>query len=327
MTRPVDFRPSASLVDLRYRADIVAALRSFFLEQGFWEVETPILSSDVIADTFIDPIAVPRAALEDLGSRLPVELFLQTSPEFAMKRLLAAGADRIFQICKAFRAGERGSQHNPEFTILEWYHADDYPEGLKLLAKLTERLWPVQPCRVVTYCQLFEQHFGLDPLDVAPQQLHRVVLDRLSVDVARVQGWDRDDCLTSLLAEIQTQLGHEAPMIVCDWPVSQAALARAKPTEPRLAERFELYVQGMELANGYCELTDPDELLRRMQEANRKRVASGRRAVPVESRLLAAMRAGLPSSCGVALGVDRLVMVLLNKSSIDQVIPFPIESA
>ncbi len=322
-----DFRPVASIADLQRRAAVLASLRDFFNTRGFWEVETPLLSRDTIIDAHLEPVALAGNALALADLPAGDTFYLQTSPEFAMKRLLASGADRIFQICKAFRAGECGPTHNPEFTMLEWYHCADYGEGMALLEELVRHFWPALPLQRLTYRELFSRYLDVDPLALDLEHLRRTVCEHIPVDAWSVSRWDRDDCLNALLTEIQDQIGRNSALIIFDWPISQAALARSKPNDPHLAERFELYVSNLELANGYCELTDANELERRMREANRRRAKVGKREFSVNTRLLAAQRFGLPPACGVALGVDRLVMALLQKSSIDQIMAFPLHLA
>jgi elongation factor P--(R)-beta-lysine ligase len=321
------WRPTASLSSLQRRSEAVWKIRSFFQSSGFWEVHTPTLSRETIADRHIDPMRIPGEILNVSGLE-NLTFFLQTSPEFAMKRLLAAGAERIYQIGPVFRAGERGTMHNPEFTMLEWYRSGDTLEdGIDLLAQVIQTVLPHSQVHRITYQAAFSQHAGLCPLSGTLDDLCNAARQHgLSVD----QQWscDRDDWLNLLFAEIvQPNLGTDTPTIVTHYPASQCALARVCPKDPRVAERYELFIAGVELANGYHELLDADEFAARTHSVRQQRELDGKEPLNESSRLLAAMKAGLPASSGCALGLDRLLMVLDQASSIDQVICFPIERA
>ena len=328
MTRDGDFRPTAGWPALRLRAELLKRTREFFDSRGFLEVETPILSADVVVDRHLDPFATvlcddPRRP--EVGRRL----WLQTSPEFHMKRLLAAGGEAIYQITRAFRNGERGDRHNPEFTIVEWYCiSDDYAAGMKRLSDLADTLLGRGAAQSITYSEAFRRYAGVDP--------HRDPIDELiatakqaNLDIPEsMPRNDRDAWLDLLLVEcVEPQLGRTRPEIMHDYPPSQAALAVVRPDDPPVAERFELYVDGLELANGYHELLDPDVLRQRNRENNRLRQLDGKPALPEESRLLDAMEAGLPRSTGVALGFDRVVMLASGAVNIDDILSFPIERA
>lgn len=322
------FRPTASWEHLRLRADLLRRLRQFFDSRGFLEVDTPLLSADTVVDRHLDPL---RVTLFD-DARRPEEgrtLWLQTSPEFAMKRLLAAGATAIYQVTHAFRGGERGRLHNPEFTMAEWYRVGDgLHDGLQLLSDLAEILLARGTAERRTYREAFLQHAGIDPLTSDVRELAaRAHALELSVP-AGLDLQDRDGWLDLLLVEcVEPQLGQQRPTILYDYPASQSALARVRDEEPPVAERFELYVRGIELANGYHELLDPAILRRRNQEVNRQRQADGKPLLPEDSRLLAAMTSGLPPCTGVALGFDRLVMVAAGAEEIAAVMTFPVEGA
>jgi lysyl-tRNA synthetase class 2 len=303
-------------------------VRAFFSERRFLEVETPILSHDTVVDRHLDPFvtllnADPRRP--DSGKRL----FLQTSPEFAMKRLLAAGGEAIYQITRAFRnGGERGRLHNPEFTIVEWYRTGDgLPEGMQLLSDLADVLLARGAANRISYREAFERHVGVQP-HAAP--LGELIAAAARQNIAAPSGLsqDRDGLLNLLLVElIEPHLGRGRPTILFDYPASQAALARVRHDPDPVAERFELYVDGIELANGYHELLDAGVLRRRNTDANAQRIADGKPPLPEDSRLLDAMEAGLPPCTGVALGFDRVVMIAAGAQSIDEVIAFPIERA
>jgi len=261
---------------------------------------------------------------------------LQTSPEFAMKRLLAAGGEAIYQITRAFRREERGAMHNPEFTMLEWYRTDDgLEEGMRLLGELAEATLGRGRAVPISYREAFLHHVGIDPHTADSDTLRQAVVENGIDPLASLDPADRDGWLDLLLVECvepylgQSQSGNGGPAIMYDYPATQAALARIRTNEPHapVAERFELYVDGIELANGYHELTDADELRRRNADVNRQREADGKAKLPETSRLLSAMDAGLPASTGVALGFDRLVMIAAGASCIAEVMSFPVDRA
>ncbi len=321
------WQPTASLQNLEHRSEVLWRIRHFFHQRGFAEVQTPILSHDTVVDRHIDPVSLPASqlALAALGDK---PFYFQTSPEFCMKRLLAAGMTAIYELTSVFRAGERGAYHNPEFTMLEWYRVgDDLQQGVQLLNELVREVLQVVSVNQLTYQAAFQTHAKCDPLSASPRELAKLAVEfRLGVD----PDWsaDRDDWLNLLFSEVvQPQLGHAHPTIVTHYPASQSALARLSPEDPRTAERYELFVRGVELANGYHELLDAHELDVRNRTSLAQRDQDGKSPLPSDSQLLSAMRAGLPACSGCALGFDRLLMVSLGVESIDEVIAFPIERA
>ena len=326
-----DFQSTADLETLRQRDELVRKIRHFFESRNFLHVETPLLSHDTVVDRYLEPIGIPQSAVFSNRGREEERLWLQTSPEFAMKRLVASGARNIYQICKAFRKGEQGSRHNPEFTMLEWYRAgDNLQQGMDLLSEFAQAILDCQPAEQISYRDAFVRHADVDPFNDSITSLADACRQQ-QVDVAAFADVkDRDEWLNLIVSEIvEPKLGLDRPTIVFNWPASQAALAvlRTDATGIEVAERFELFIGGVELANGYHELLCADELLRRNDWVNEQRVTDGAASLPRESRMLNAMRAGLPACAGVALGIDRLAMVALGKESIDQVIPFPIDRA
>lgn len=325
MTSTSAWQPTITAQNLQLRGDILWSIRKFFYEAGFIEVHTPVVSQDTVIDRHIDPVVLSGKSL-GLGEFAKQDFYLQTSPEFGMKRLLANGAQRIYQISQVFRAGERGKHHNPEFTMIEWYRvADDFSAATKLLADMMVAVNPVWKPKQTTYQQAFIEHAGICPLTCAVNELAAVaVAKELGVD----DSWsnDRDDWLNLLFSEVvQPRLGFEQPEIVTHYPASQSALAKICESDSRVAERFELFIEGIELANGYHELLDAAELSKRNASVSQQRLQDGKEPLPQESRLLQAMRHGLPACSGCALGLDRLLMVLSRAKAIDEVICFPIE--
>ncbi|HEY3963813.1 MAG TPA: EF-P lysine aminoacylase EpmA [Planctomycetaceae bacterium] len=325
-----DYLPTATLGRLQLRAKLLAAVRRFFDVRGYFEVDTPLLSQDRVIDPHLEPFHVDVPA---------TTLYLQTSPEFAMKRLLAAGAQAIYQVAHVFRAGELGRLHNPEFTMVEWYRAGDtHLDQMQVVEDLVVELFcesasgpttigPV-PFLRTTYREAFKKHAGCDVilldnagLAALARAKNVAAPDSLNLD-------DRDGWLNLLLAElVEPHLGQERPEFLIDYPASQAAIARIRDDDPPVAERFELYIRGIELCNGYHELTDVHELRRRMEVESRRLIAAGQPALATSSRLLAAMEAGLPQCAGVALGFDRLLMLAVGAQSLEEVIAFPFERA
>jgi len=321
MKRPSEFRPAASWEHLRLRAELLRRLREFFDRHNFLEVETPLLSADTVVDRHLDPLAVEPDNHE--------RLWLQTSPEFAMKRLLAAGGKAIYQVTRAFRQNEQGPLHNPEFTIVEWYRAGDgMDQGMQLTSDLCEALLKRGPARRLSYAEAFRRHVGLDPHTAETAALVAAAGQSGVRPPASLLAEDRDGWLDLLMVgRVQPQLGLKRPVLLYDYPAGQAALSIIRQGNPPVAERFELFVSGIELANGYHELLDAAELFERNQRANARRRADGKTTLPEQSRLLWAMQSGLPASVGVALGLDRLVMVAAGADSLDEVMAFPFDRA
>ena len=314
MTTPsnTDWQPTTSVASLKSRALLIQQIRQYFTEQNVLEVETPCLSNSTVTDPYLE-------AFEIAGK------YLQTSPEYAMKRLLAHGSGDIYQISKAFRNEDLGRFHNPEFTLLEWYRCDftlaDMFSEIEQLLRLTLGISEVETHR---YADLFSEHLDVNVHSASIEEL-KVLLDRhcngLSVS-------DVDDCLTALFATcIEPNIGQQIPCIVSHFPSSQASLARLDPDDPREALRFEVYYRGTELANGFHELTDPVEQKQRFESDNSKRLKNNLPEKPIDQRFLAALQDGLPDCVGVALGIDRLLMLKLGADSISQVMSFDFSNA
>lgn len=319
------FRPTASVEFIERRSKLLKKLRRFFDDLDFIEVQTPILSRDTVIDRHIDLLSLEMDWPED---NMPKRWYLQSSPEAAMKRLLAAGMQRIYQVGPVFRAGERGVHHNPEFTMAEWYRVgDDLEAGLSLLDQLIRSLLTTAPCNRIQYAQAFYNQTGLDVRIATTHELSQRAVD---LGIVERLDWsdDWDDWVNLIFSTVvQPKLGHDGPVLVTHFPASQAALARLAQDDSRLAERFELFYRGVELANGYHELLDPEVLRDRNRKANADRLRDGKLALPEESFLLEAMDAGLPRATGCALGFDRVVMLACESNQLSDVLAFPIDRA
>lgn len=327
MTPVGHWRPTINIDNIRLRSEVSWKIRSFFREVDFHEVHTPLLSRDTVVDRHIDPVTVLGSAL-GVGALRDTTFYLQTSPEFGMKRLLSSGAQRIYQISSVFRAEERGNFHNPEFTMVEWYRVgDDLRQATDLLSSLLHAICENWQTSCITYQEAFQRHAEICPLQC---NLLDLASAAIKFDLGVPSNWsdDRDDWLNLLFSEVvQPQLGRQHPVIVTHYPSTQSALAQVSPDDSRVAERFELFVGGIELANGYHELIDADELASRNATVNRQRIRDGKPSLPTDSRLIEAMRHGLPNCSGCALGLDRLLMVLTKSKQIDDVLCYPIEQA
>ena len=321
------WQPTATPDALVRRSEVVWQIRQFFHSRGFAEVHTPIISHDTVVDLNIEPVRIAGRSLDCQGAGNS-DLFLQTSPEFAMKRLLAAGMKSIYSIGPVFRAGERGTNHNPEFTMVEWYHVgDDMAHGVAFVDELVRAVLGGPTAEVITYQHACKAHAGFDPLVATVMELSALATSH-ELGVAADWSDDRDTWLDLIFSElVQPKLGFTKSTIVTNYPASQSALAKIAESDPRTAERFELFVRGVELANGYHELLDPAELMARNELTEAKRRELGRPSLPVNSRLIHAMQSGIPACSGCALGLDRLVMVATDAKSIDEVLTFPIERA
>ncbi len=323
---PERWRPSAELALLQRRGQLLRQIRDFFARAEVLEVETPACSAWGNCDPQIAPF-VTHWQPPGIPSGQP--RWLHSSPEYPMKRLLAAGSGPIYQICKVYRNGERGRLHNPEFTLLEWYRPGyTAPALMAEVAALVNALhdtplrWEQQH-----YGALFRHYLALDPLTATLQQLRHCARNAIP-SASTLQLDQRDDWLDLLFSHcIQPHLGQQRLTFVYGYPASQAALAALDPDDRRIAQRFELFWNGVELANGFQELQDPEEQCDRFRQEQQQRAASNAPPVPSDPLLLAALRYGLPACSGVALGVDRLVMCLTGCDHIDQVIAFPWERA
>lgn len=307
--------PTATLENLRLRASVNRYIRRFFETRQLLEVEPPVLVSAPVSDPWI----------ESVTARCSEQTFyLHTSPEYAMKRLLVAGSGAIYSLGKVFRSGEAGRRHNPEFTLLEWYRLGyDDRRLMGEVAELLAGLLPDLEVQTLTYRNWFEQSLGIDPHRATAQEL--AALAHQCFDTA-IESDDRDLWLDLLVSHHLEPAMAPGLTFICDYPASQAALARIvkDDTGQLVARRFEAFLDGMELANGYWELSDAGEQRRRFEADQRKRRAAERPVHPLDEKFLAALEQGLPDCAGVALGVDRLLMCLADAERIGQVLAFDI---
>jgi lysyl-tRNA synthetase class 2 len=295
---------------LRARASARTTIRRYFDERGFIEVDTPCLVPAPGTEVQIEPIATEAG-------------FLSPSPELQMKRLLAGGMPRIYQLGHAFRSGEHGPRHEAEFTLLEWYRAH---EGYRSVMADTEQLVSriIKALTGSTRLRIGERIIDCKPPFECITVQEAFTQYANVTDVSELAARDEDRYFDLLVSTIEPALAQsKKPTFLIDYPLSQAALARPCPHTPGYAERFELYLAGVELCNGYGELTDPDEQRSRFQSDNARRRQRGQRELPIDEKFLSALQAGLPPCAGNALGFDRLLMLALGAASIDRVMPFP----
>ncbi|MET0105507.1 MAG: EF-P lysine aminoacylase EpmA [Sedimenticola sp.] len=327
MTPTGDWQPTAILEMLRARACLLEQVRSFFRQAGVLEVETPACSVHGTTDPAIDSIT---GRYTGPGAPQGRTLYLHTSPEFPMKRLLAAGSGPIYQVCKVFRDGESGRLHNPEFTLLEWYRPGfDHHRLMDEVERLVLSLFD-EPLSVerMSYGEVFQKYLSIEPHHTTAETLQRAALQQQVPGADSLELPDRDAWLDLLMSHcIEPQLGQGGLCFIYDYPASQASLSRIRNDDPPVAERFELYMDGLELANGFNELLDVTEQRKRFEQDLEKRADNGKPPVPMDEHLLTALEQGLPSCAGVALGIDRLLMRVTGATHIDQVLAFPIDRA
>ena len=321
-----DWRPTAGIEALRLRARLYALVRAFFAERDVLEVETPVLSEAGNTDLHIEAFQLRFNGPVTAGARTR---WLRTSPEYPLKRLLAAGIGDCYELGRVFRDGEAGRRHNPEFTMLEWYRVGwDHRRLMDETAALVQQALALvgrhAQLQRRSYRALFREHLGVDPLS-DPLDTLQGALGDVQVDP---EGLTRDDWLDLLLTHrIEPRLSDDTLLLLDDYPASQCALARIRPDDPPVAERFELLLGAVELANGYHELTHAGEQRQRFERDNARRIERGLAPRPLDARLLAALDSGLPDCAGVALGIDRLLMVMLGTRDIADVLAFPFARA
>ncbi len=318
MTAAADWRPSASIERLRQRAALLARARRFFEGRGVMEVDTPFIVNAPVSDVHIHSA---RVQLEP-DSPAAVARFLHTSPEYAMKRLLAAGSGDIYQICHVARGHEQGRYHNSEFTLIEWYRIGFTLHALmeEVAALVGELLGAARPVEFVSYREALLRATALDPFTASAAEL------AACAQAGGLSGTapQRDESLDFIMGSIVgPRLGQGRLTFVHGYPASQAALARLDPRDARAAQRFELYAEGLELANGFHELGAADEQRARFLADQAERRRRGLPVLPLDERLLAALAHGLPDCSGVALGFDRVAMLALGARHIEEVLPFP----
>lgn len=315
----LDWQPTATFENLRLRAEVIKKIRNFFEALDVLEVETPLIGSSTATDPYIMSF---ETELHYQGKR--EKKYLQTSPEFPMKRLLSAGSGSIYQICKAFRNGEISAKHNPEFTILEWYRVGfDHFQLMKEVEELLTLILGTPTAKYISYHDLFQEYFNINPHTCSINDLQKVA-SNYQVNFSGDDKTNRDVWLDLLLTHIiEPELGVQTPIFIFDFPASQAALAQIKSQETyQIGERFEVYYQGLELANGYHELSDPNEQLIRFVEDNASRKRQGFPVIPIDNYFLNSL-AQLPDCAGVALGIDRLICLVANTNNIHDVLTFP----
>ncbi|MBF0359291.1 MAG: EF-P lysine aminoacylase GenX [Magnetococcales bacterium] len=307
----LSWQPAATLETLKARAGIIALIREFFQDRGVLEVTTPVLVSAVAPERHQNP-------------QICRDGFLHSSPETAMKRLVAAGFGSIFQICPVFRADEAGRLHNPEFTMLEWYRPGFEME--ELMVEVGELVQSLLNCPLpvkLTFREAFQKYVGIDPLTSPLGEMAKKIVGQPP------EGLDRIGLTDLLLVDqLEPALKKQGgSFFLTDYPAWDPAMAEVDIGPPALARRFELYIDGVELANGYQELTDSQEQEQRLKSVNQQRLEDGRQLLPIDNNFLEALKSGLPRCAGVALGVDRLIMLALLKDSIADVMAFPVDRA
>lgn len=325
----MSWQPSMNWQSAKQRAKLLAKIRSFFSARDIVEVDTPLLSHRTVTDPHLDAFMTQYNYSPDSHCDESTFLYAQTSPEFSMKRLLASGYGCCYQICKAFRHEQHGRYHNPEFTMLEWYRIGfNHFQLMDEVADLIKLTIGCEQVERISYQALFIREVGIDPLNISKVELIALISshDKLS-------DWlEQEDCIDTLLQFIMAELiepviGQELPCFVYNFPASQASLAKISLEDDHVAERFECYFKGIELANGFHELTDCVQQKLRFKQDNETRVRLGKVEQHIDDKFLSALKHGLPACAGVALGIDRLVMLSLAVQTIDEVITFSIDNA
>ena len=325
------WHPHADNNLIKLRAEVFTKVRQFMSERNIMEVETPILSHATVTefhlDSFCSTYSSPQLNTPEINTpeiNTNETLYLQTSPEYAMKRLLASGTGAIYQISKVFRNGEQGKHHNPEFTMLEWYQPGY--DHHQLMAELESflGLFAMGDCEKKSYADVFARQKGLDPHSCNTDELMGLA-EEYGLSSSREE---RPVLLDFIFShKIAPTLGNTKPLFVYDYPACQSALAKLSDKSPKVAERFELFINGMEIANGFNELTDADEQLARFEKDLSLRQKAKRPDIPIDYLFMDALKHGLPSCAGIAVGIDRLLMAMTGIDDIQEVLTFPIERA
>jgi len=325
----MSWQSTLSWENAKKRSQVLSQIRQFFSERNVVEVETPALSQGTVTDVHLDALTCEYNFLADSPMSESDTLYLQTSPEFHMKRLLASGYGCIYQIAKAFRYEEAGRHHNPEFTMLEWYRIGF--NQFDLMSEVSELLKIAIGCNeplFTSYQNIFQQTLNIDPLEANFEMLRQFIIEHGKAAEWLFETGDKDLLLQFIFSEIiEPTIGNEVPQFIYNFPVEQASLAKVSTEDTRIAERFECYYQGIELANGFNELTDANEQLNRFNKDNQKRKNQELPVRPIDKNFIAALKQGLPQCAGVALGIDRLLMLALDVKKISEVQSFSIERA
>ncbi|WMY94764.1 MAG: elongation factor P--(R)-beta-lysine ligase [Arsenophonus sp.] len=326
MNERVNWQPNISIDNLLKRSKIIHEIRRFFIDRGVVEVETPILSKFAVTDVHLFHFETQFIAPLIHNN---IKMYMITSPEYHMKRLVAAGSGPIYQIIKSFRNKEKGRYHNPEFTMLEWYRPNyDMYRLIDEVDDFLQQILDCAPTSRLSYQQVFQRYFEFDPLSL---ELEKKILCDAAFKLGFSNAYkekDKDILLQFLFTiGIEPYLGKEKPTVIYHFPASQASLAKISREDNRVAERFEVYFKGIELANGFCELTDKEENQRRFENDNKIRKTLGLSINPIDQYFLNALDQVMPDCSGVALGIDRLLMLALKIEKISDVISFSIERA
>ncbi|SEL59237.1 lysyl-tRNA synthetase, class 2 [Colwellia chukchiensis] len=323
------WQASMSWQQAKQRAKILTQIRAFFAANNVVEVETPILSHATVTDAHLDAFTSQYHYSEDSHCDESITLYAQTSPEFAMKRLLASGYGCCYQICKAFRHEQHGRYHNPEFTMLEWYRLGfDHRQLMHEVADLLRLILGCQQVEYISYQALFLRETKIDPLQTNKKQLLTLIREHNKLSDWLQDEESLDTLLQFVMAElIEPKIGSKVPCFVYDFPASQASLAKISTKDSRVAERFECYFKGIELANGFHELTDAKQQQQRFEQDNLIRTKLAKPQRKIDQNFIAALAHGLPDCAGVALGVDRLIMLATSTKHIENVVAFTIERA
>lgn len=315
------WRPCADNKVIKLRAEVLAKIRRFMLGRNILEVETPVLAHATVTDIHLDSFCSTYSNPHQKTDKI---LYLQTSPEYAMKRLLASGTGAIYQISRVFRNKEHGKLHNPEFTMLEWYQPGyDHHQLMQAFESLLS-FFDIGQCERISYGDLFTQHTGLEP-----HTCDTVKLGRLAQKYGLLSNGEERSVLLDFIFshKIAPTLGNSKPLFVYDYPECQSALARLSDGRQKVAERFELFINGLEIANGFHELTDADEQRQRFEQDLLFRKKKKRPEIPIDRYFLDALKYGLPECAGIAVGVDRLLMTITGSEDICDVLIFPIARA
>jgi len=324
-----EWQPTASLEMLKIKARLLSKLRAFFADKDILEVQTPILSQAGNTEPTIETFVTQQ---QENSKHVIQPSFLNTSPEFAMKRLLAAGCDSIYQITPAFRQDEQGKRHNPEFTLLEWYRIDFDHHALMgevnaLLRFVTKDFLNLERSQFYSYQDAMIKFADVDPFTASIEQL-KSATENAGIEVIGMDDALHDSWLDLLMSQVvETNLPLNCPVFIYDYPASQAALAKIRKGTPDVAERFELYINGMELANGFHELIDAEEQAERFHSQQLQRKELGLPGIPADHHLIEALKHGMPECAGVAIGLDRLLMVITGAEHINEVLTFPFDRA